>query len=123
MSCFGLFFLIFREKANRDLIDSYWENKTTGQTATTSLSTNAGRTICSDTVEWIQERPGLNGGEAPFPDWTEFSFYGASAKISDGSTLNLQGSTKQELYLGSTTGSRACHSQVTSDTSFDVLHN
>lgn len=100
---------------------SFWINNTTGQNTTATLRTNRGRTICSETAEWIHERPSKDGAPTAFPDWSEFSFTGCSASASDGTSLNLRGSTSEDLYLTSG-GSRDCHGDATSDSTLNIVH-
>lgn len=101
---------------------SYWENRSTGESDTMTLSSTEGRSICTESVEWINERPGDPGNRRPFPDFTQFSFSGISATTSDGSTVNLHGAEDWILYNGQTP-EKLCHPHRTSDTTMEILMN
>ncbi|KAJ3499355.1 hypothetical protein NLG97_g399 [Lecanicillium saksenae] len=98
----------------------YWENHTTGESSTMALQSNQGHSICTESVEWINERPGDPGNRRPFPDFTNFSFSGISAATYDGSTVNLDGAEDWILYRDQTP-EILCHPSRTSSTSMDIL--
>ncbi|KAJ6785799.1 hypothetical protein PWT90_06932 [Aphanocladium album] len=98
----------------------YWENRSTGKSSTVTISSNSGRSICTESVEWINERPGDPGNRRPFPGFTQFSFTGISAGTSDGSSVNLDGAEDWILYRDQTS-EILCHPSRTSSTSMDIL--
>lgn len=54
-------------------------NNTTGQSTTVTLTPPAGVTLAGNCVEWIMERPTINGSLAGLPEYNHISFYGTIA--------------------------------------------
>jgi hypothetical protein len=54
-------------------------NMTTGQSATVSLAAPAGTVLAGNCVEWIMERPGINGVLADLPEYEHITFYNTLA--------------------------------------------
>jgi hypothetical protein len=54
-------------------------NMTTGQSATVTLTPPAGTVLSGNCVEWIMERPGINGALAALPEYEHITFYNTLA--------------------------------------------
>jgi hypothetical protein len=91
------------------LCPRYVENRTTRESNTYKVSTDAGL-LCLATAEWIVENPGDN---VPFPAWDTYDFDGCKGSTSDGDAFNLKGAERWYMTQG---GAQLCHSEVDSDT-------
>jgi Peptidase A4 family len=71
----------------------YLDNITTNVTALYSITAPAGTTLKGESVEWITERPGINGGLANLMNYVDASWV-------LGVAWNYQSSTKTYQYIG-----------------------
>jgi hypothetical protein len=75
---------------------------TTGQSATVTLTPPKGTVLAGNCVEWIMERPGINGALAALPEYEHITFYNTLACTAN---TTITGASAQPITMvdGSTT--------------------
>lgn len=71
-------------------------NNTTGQTTTVALTAPPGVTLQGNCVEWVMERPGINGVLASLPEYNHISFYNT---VASSATALFGGSQAQPVQM------------------------
>jgi hypothetical protein len=87
-------------------------NMTTGKSATISLTPPAGTVLSGNCVEWIMERPGINGVLASLPEYEHITFYNTIACTAK-TTIN--GAQAQPITMVNGTKTLSTGALATSD--------
>jgi hypothetical protein len=87
-------------------------NMTTGQSATVALTPPSGTVLAGNCVEWIMERPGINGALASLPEYEHITFYNTLACTAN-TTIN--GAQAQPINMVNGTKTLSVGALATSD--------